>query len=47
MSGDFQTHEINQPKISYLKKTSENNTQWLDRLINKSKDMKNSSSNTA
>ena len=35
MSGDFETHEINQPKISYLKERSENNTEWLDELINK------------
>ena len=30
MSGDFETHEMNQPKISYLKVRSENNTKWLD-----------------
>ena len=41
MSGDFETHETNQPKISYLKKRSENNTEWLDKLINKIEDMKN------
>ena len=35
MSGDFETHEMNQPKISYLKERSENNTEWLDELINK------------
>ena len=34
MSGDFETYEINQPKISYLKIRSENNTEWLDILIN-------------
>ena len=34
MSGDFETHEMNQPKISYLKHRSENNTEWLDELIN-------------
>ncbi len=28
MSGDFETLEINQPKISYLK--LEDNTKWLD-----------------
>ena len=41
MSGDFETYEMNQPKISYLKKRSENNTKWLDELINKIEDMKN------
>ena len=41
MSGDFETHEMNQPKISYLNKRSENNTEWLDELINKIDDMKN------
>ena len=30
MSGDFETYEMNQPKISYLKERSENNTKWLD-----------------
>ena len=32
MSGDFETLEINQPKIKYLK--PEDNTKWLDKLIN-------------
>ena len=41
MSGDYETLEINQPKISYFKKRSENNTEWLDELINKIEDMKN------
>ena len=41
MSGDYETLEMNQPKISYLKKSSENNTEWLDELINKIEDMKN------
>ena len=41
MSGDFETHEMNQPKISYLKERSENNKEWLDKLINKIEDMKN------
>ena len=31
MSGDFETLEINQPKIKYLK--PEDNTEWLDKLI--------------
>ena len=40
MSGDYETLEINQPKISYLKKESENNTEWLDKMINKIEEMK-------
>ena len=39
MSGDFETLEINQPKITYLK--PEDNTGWLDKLINNIQDMKN------
>ena len=39
MSGDFETLETNQPKISYLK--PEENTKWLDELINNIEDMKN------
>jgi len=39
MSGDFETLEINQPKITYLK--PEENTGWLDKLIKKIEDMKN------
>ena len=38
MSRDFETLEINQPKIKYLK--SEDNTKWLDKLINNIEDMK-------
>ena len=38
MSGDFETLEINQPKIKYLKQ--ENNSEWLDKLINDIEDMK-------
>jgi len=30
MSGDYETLEINQPKITYFEKRSENNTKWLD-----------------
>ena len=41
MSEDYETLEINQPKISYFQKRSENNTEWLDELINKIEDMKN------
>jgi hypothetical protein len=39
MSGDFETLEINQPKIKYLK--SAENKGWLDKLINKIYYMKN------
>ena len=39
MSGDFETLEINQAKITYLK--PEDNTEWLDKLINNIEDMKN------
>ena len=39
MSGDFETLEINQPKITYLK--LEDNTKWLYKLINYIEDMKN------
>ena len=39
MSGDFETLEINQPKITYLK--PEKNTRWLDKLIKNIEDMKN------
>ena len=39
MSGDFETLEINQPKITYLK--PKDNTEWLDKLINNIEDMKN------
>ena len=47
MSGDFETLEINQPKISYISNKRENNTEWLDELINKIEDMKNKISETA
>ena len=39
MSGDFETLEINQPKIKYLK--SEKNTGWLEKLIKNIEDLKN------
>ena len=39
MSGDFETLEINQPKIRYLK--PEDNTKRLDELINNIEEMKN------
>ena len=41
MSGDYETLEINQPKISYIKEESEKNTECLDELISKIQDMKN------
>ena len=41
MSGDYETLEINQPKISYLEQITNNNTEWLDQLINKIEEMKN------
>ena len=41
MSGDYETLDINQPKISYFQEKSENNTVWLDKLINSIEDMKN------
>ena len=46
MSGDYETLEINQPKIKYFQKRSKNNTEWLDELINKIESMKNKISNT-
>ena len=39
MSGDFETLEINQPKIKYLKPLE--NKGWLDKLIKNIEDMKN------
>ena len=41
MSGDYETLDINQPKISYFQKKSDNNTEWLDELINTIEEMKN------
>ena len=41
MSGDYETLEINQPKISYFQKRSEKNTKWLDEMISKIEDMQN------
>ena len=41
MSGDYETLEINQPKISYFKKRSPNITEWFDKLINEIEDIKN------
>ena len=47
MSGDYETLEMNQPKISYFQKRSVNNTEWLDELINQIEDMKNNISKSA
>ena len=47
MSGDYETLEWNQPKISYFKKKSEDNTLWLNEMINKIEDMKNNLSDAA
>ena len=47
MSGDYETLETNQPKILYFHKRTENNTEWLDELINKIEDMKNKISRVA
>ena len=47
MSGDYETLEINQPKISYFQKRSENNKEWLDEMINKIETMKNKISGVA
>ena len=41
MSGDYETLEMNQPKITYFQKRTERNTEWLDELINKIEEMKN------
>ena len=39
MSGDSETLEINQPKITYRK--LEDDTKWLDEFINKIENKKN------
>jgi len=44
MSGDYETLEINQPNISYLKKESEDNINWLDFFT---EEIKNNISETA
>ena len=41
MSGDYETLEMNQPKISYFEKRSEKSTALLDELLNTIDDMKN------
>ncbi len=47
MSGDYETLEVNQPKISYFKNGSEDNTLWPDEMINKIEEMKNKISDAA
>ena len=47
MSRDYETLEINQPKITYFMRRSENNTEWLNELINQIEDMKNNISKSA
>tara|TARA_B100000886_G_C20182968_1_gene390948 strand:+ start:217 stop:360 length:144 start_codon:yes stop_codon:yes gene_type:complete len=47
MSGDNEKLEINQPNITYFQKRSENNSEWLDALINQIEDMKNNISKSA
>ena len=47
MSGDFETLDINQPKISYISNKRENITEWLAELFNKIEDMKNKISESA
>ena len=42
MSGDYETLEVNQPKISYFQERF--NTEWFDELINTIEDMKNNKS---
>ena len=46
MSGDFETLEINQPKISYYKRRSEN-ILWLQEKIKEIEEMKNKINNAA
>ena len=41
MSGDYETLEINQAKISYFQKRSETHREWLNEMITKIEDMKN------
>ena len=47
LSEEYETLERNQPKISYFKKRSEDNTLWLNEMINKIEDMKNNLSDAA
>ena len=47
MSGDYETLEVNQSKISYFQKKPKKNTECLNKLINKLEEMKNNISKTA
>ena len=47
MSGDYETLEMNQPNIKYFEKRAENDTEWLDELINQIEYMKNNISKPA
>ena len=47
MSGDYETLESNQPKISYFQKRSNSNAEWLDELINEIEDMNKNISKAA
>ena len=40
MSGDYETIEVIQPKISYFHRRSDNKTELLVEMINKIKDLK-------
>ncbi len=41
MSGDYETLDMNQPKISYFHKRTENNTEILDELMTQIEEIKN------
>ena len=47
MSGDYETLEMNQPNIKYFQKRAENNTEWLEALINQIENIKNNISKPA
>ena len=47
MSGDYETLEINQPKISYFQKREETNKEWIKEMINKIEEIKNKISEPA
>ena len=47
MSVNYKTLKRNQPTIPYFNKTSEDNTLWLNEMINKIEDMKNNISDAA
>ncbi len=41
MSGDYETLEINQPKIKYFEQRAMNKKEWLDKMLNIIEEMKN------